>query len=65
MQYEYYKSAVKKFGNTRYFDILNNIYTAALRGSRTLLQEDTGNGKLAFFRDFFVFFLKKCAFITD
>ena len=31
MQYEYYKSAVKKFGNTRYFDILNNIYTAALQ----------------------------------
>ena len=31
MQHEYYKSAVKKFGNTRYFDILNNIYTAALQ----------------------------------
>ena len=31
MQYEYYRSAVKKFGNTRYFDILNNIYTAALQ----------------------------------
>ena len=65
MRYEYYKSAVKKFGNTRYFDILNNIYTAALRGSRTRLQEDTGNRETRIFRDFFVFFLKKCAFITD
>lgn len=49
MQYEYYKSAVKKFGNTRYFDILNNIYTAALQGSRTRLQEDTGNWKTRIF----------------
>ena len=62
MQYEYYKSAVKKFGNTRYFDILNNIYTAALEYSCKRIR---AIGKVAFFRDFFVFFLKKCAFITD
>ena len=49
MRYEYYKSAVKKFGNTGYFDILNNIYTAALQGSRTRLQEDTGNRKTRIF----------------
>ena len=59
MQYEYYKSAVKKFGNTRYFDILNNIYTAALQGSRTLLKEDTGNRETRIFLEIFSFFFLK------
>ena len=63
MQHEYYKSAVKKFGNTRYFDILNNIYTDTLQVLRILLQEDTGDrksrtGNSYFLEIFSLFFLK-------